>query len=240
MLPTLFQPIDRRSVTDKIQRQLTDVIQRKEYTTGDFLPSERGLAERLGVSRVVVREATKRLEQSGVVRIRPGIGVEVINNHSFPVQGAIHQLLPSPREQFQQGAQARLLVEGEVAALAATHGESRELTRLRHAHEALEAEDDLPAAVGHDIDFHAIIAELSGNKVLGIMLQSIAELGRKSREITIRRFGVEKAFRHHAAILEAIEARDPDAARRAMRHHLEAAYRDLAGPVPAPNPTGSR
>ena len=104
---------------EKVFRRLTAEIENETFKQGAFLPAERELALRFGVSRVVVRETTKRLEQSGFVTSRRGVGVQVTNNPSLPVQQIIRRMLPGDAERLRQSAEARRLIEPELAALAA-------------------------------------------------------------------------------------------------------------------------
>jgi GntR family transcriptional regulator, transcriptional repressor for pyruvate dehydrogenase complex len=193
-----------------------------------LLPPERMLASELGVSRVVVREATQKLKQRGLVSIRQGIGVRVINNRSVPLQDAFNLLVPEERNRLSQCAQARLLIEPELAALAAQNPRAEPLRRLQAALERLQAEPDVKQAALHDIAFHEVIAEMAGNRVLALILTSLSELGRISREHTLREFGVRRAYDFHVKILSMIAARDPKGARRAMKKHLTAALGDIS------------
>ena len=215
------------AVLDVLSQRIEDGV----WKVGTCLPAERQMATELGVSRVVVREAAKKLEQRGMVLIRQGIGVEVVNNPALPVQRVIERLLPEDRERLRQAAEARLLIEPELAAAAARRVTPAKLVRLRRLAARLATERERAQAVEGDIAFHEAIAELAENKVLALMLRSISELGRLSRHVTMERFGVARAHEQHVAIVESL-AQGEDAARRAMRHHLEAAWADLNS-VPA-------
>jgi GntR family transcriptional repressor for pyruvate dehydrogenase complex len=222
-----IEPLSRISPADEVLRQLTQLIESAQLEMGSLLPPERELAAKLGVSRVVVREAAKKLEQRGLVSIRHGVGVVVTNNPALPVQHTLERLLPGDKERLRQCAQARLLIEPELAAAAALRVTPSALKKLKAACEAMATNTDWEQAAQLDIAFHDTIADLAGNKVLAVMLKSVAQLGRLSREVTLKRFGVERANGYHARILAAITAGDPAAARKAMKQHLEAALGDL-------------
>jgi DNA-binding FadR family transcriptional regulator len=83
-------------------------------------------------------------------------------------------------------------------------------------------------AVEADIQFHRAVAQIAGNEILALMLESLADLGRESRRMTIGNVGRHRAIAHHSAIIAAIAAHDPAAAARAMKHHMDEAARDLA------------
>jgi len=222
------EPLNRISPADEALRRLTLLIEDGQPGVGSLLPPERALAASLGVSRVVVREAARKLEQRGLVSIRHGVGVMVTNNPALPVQHALERLLSGDKERLLQCAQARLLIEPELAAAAAVRATPAGVRKLRATCEAMAAEADTAKAAALDILFHDTLADLAGNKVLAVMLKSVAQLGRLSREVTLRRFGVGRANGFHARILAAIAAADPAAARKAMKRHLQAALGDLA------------
>jgi GntR family transcriptional repressor for pyruvate dehydrogenase complex len=222
------KPPVRSSPADDALRKLIALIEDGALAIGTFLPAERQLAERWSLSRVVVREAARKLEQRGLVSIRHGIGVEVTNNPALPVQHTLERLLPSDKERLRQCAQARLLIEPELAATAAVRATPKGLRELKANCVALASETDLARSAALDIAFHDAIADLAGNKVLAVMLRSVAQLGRLSREVTLKRFGVARAHGYHVRILAALTAADPAAARKAMKLHLEAALGDLS------------
>lgn len=222
-----IEPLNRISAAEEVLQQLTFLIENGQLAVGSLLPPERVLAAQLGVSRVVVREAAKKLEQRGLVSIRHGVGVMVTNNPALPVQHTLERLLPLDKERLRQCAQARLLIEPELAATAAVRATPTGIRKLKAACEGMAAEADIAKAASLDIFFHDTIADLAGNKVLAVMLKSVAQLGRLSREVTLRRFGVERATGYHTRILAAITSADPAAARKAMKLHLEAALGDL-------------
>jgi GntR family transcriptional repressor for pyruvate dehydrogenase complex len=217
----------RVSPSEKALSHLSALIGRKDLKAGELLPSERKLMEKLGVSRVVVRETMKKLEQRGLVRIRHGIGVELLDHPGLPVEETITRALPESRDRLRQCAQARQFFEPEIAAFAATRVTPAAVQKLSGLIESMKTATTVDEAANFDIEFHDAIAELAGNKVLLLMLQSVAEIGRMSRAITLCRVGSERACSQHAKILEAIAAGDSESARRAMKKHLESALSDL-------------
>jgi GntR family transcriptional repressor for pyruvate dehydrogenase complex len=219
----------RRSTAEEVLNSLTESIESGQHAVGTLLPAERQLATQFGVSRVVVREAAKKLEQRGLISIRQGIGVRVINNRARPIQDSFYASLPEEKSRLRQCAQARVLIEPELAALAAQNPRRAEfLPRLRTTQERLREETDIPQAALLDIGFHELIAEMAGNKVLSLMLTSIAELGRLSREHTLKEYGVRRAYDFHETILAAIESGHAETARLAMKTHLNAALGDVS------------
>lgn len=214
-------------VCARLARQL-----RADTSSGDAkLPPERIMAERLGVSRTVLREATKRLELQGLIEIRHGSGIRAVNRLHKPLSGSLSLLLPEVPERLRQLIEARAAIEPEIARLAAQRAKAADLRTLRAIHQRMTiaaADDDDQEAVEADIDFHRALATIAGNEILKLTLESLADLGRESRRVTIGNVGKQRAIDHHAAILAAVTAHDPAAAAKAMRHHMDEAARDLA------------
>ena len=213
----------------RLARQLRD-----EVDSGDGrLPPERLMAERLGVSRTVLREATKRLELQGLLEIRHGSGIRAVNRLHKPLSGSVSILLPELQERLRQLSEARAAIEPEIARQAALKAKSQDVKQLRGIHERLVAATIHDEAVEADIDFHRTLARIAGNEILKLMLESLADLGRESRRVTIGNVGRQRAIDHHAAILNAVTAHDANAAAKAMKHHMDEAARDLAAKAKA-------
>ena len=211
-------------VCARLARQLRDEVDSGD----DRLPPERLMAERLGVSRTVLREATKRLELQGLLEIRHGSGIRAVNRLHKPLSGSLSILLPELPERLRQLSEARAAIEPEIARQAALKSKAPDLKQLRSIHERLVAAETHDKAVEADIDFHRTLARIAGNEILKLMLESLADLGRESRRVTIGNVGRQRAIDHHAAILNAVAAHDADAAAKAMKHHMDEAARDLA------------
>lgn len=211
-------------VCSRLARQLRD-----EVDSGDGkLPPERLMAERLGVSRTVLREATKRLELQGLLEIRHGSGIRAVNRLHKPLNGSLSILLPELQERLRQLSEARAAIEPEIARQAALKAKATDLKQLRGIHERLLAAETHDEAVEADIDFHRTLARVAGNEIMKLMLESLADLGRESRRVTIGNVGRQRAIDHHTAILNAVAAHDANAAAKAMKHHMDEAAHDLA------------
>jgi GntR family transcriptional repressor for pyruvate dehydrogenase complex len=217
--PTLVDQVCAR-----LARQLRD-----ERESGDGkLPPERVMAERLGVSRTVLREATKRLELQGLIEIRHGSGIRAVNRLHKPLSGSLSLLLPDFGERLRHLNEARAAIEPEIARQAALKAKTADLKLLRAIHERLQNAESQDEAVEADIDFHRTLARIAGNEILKLMLESLADLGRESRRVTIGNVGHQRALDHHTAILKAISEHDAPAAAKAMKHHMDEAANDLA------------
>jgi DNA-binding FadR family transcriptional regulator len=227
--PLKSSPSLVEQVCSRLARQLRD-----EVASGDDkLPPERLMAERLGVSRTVLREATKRLELQGLLEIRHGSGIRAVNRLHKPLSGSLSILLPELSERLRQLSEARAAIEPEIARQAALKAKAADVKQLRGIHERLLAAETHDEAVEADIDFHRTLARIAGNEIMKLMLESLADLGRESRRVTIGNVGRQRAIDHHAAILNAVAAHDGHAAATAMKHHMDEAARDLSAKAKA-------
>ena len=215
------------SLVERVCQQLAEIIRGGNADEERWLPGERSLAEKLGVSRTVVREATKRLEQQGMLEIQHGTGIKVVDRLHRPLNDSLTLLIPDMADRLEQLNDARLSIEPDAAAFAAQRASKEEVRTMRRIHTQLEKAADGPAAIEQDVAFHHAIADASGNLIFRLILDSLAEIGIASRLRTIGRIGKQTAIEHHAQVLAAIEARDPDAARQAMRRHIVAAGEDM-------------
>ena len=189
---------------------------------GDLLPSERAISLEMRVSRSVVREAINRLASLGLVRSVHGSGTRVEAPSGRPISEGYQRLIRQGEVALPQLAEVRLPLETTIAGLAARHRTEEQLSRLEQTHLVLgQPRGSLEVQVRADLEFHALLAEASGNPLFGMVLAPIQELLIESRRRTLGRHGARLAYEHHAAILEAVRRRDEPGAIEAMRRHLE-------------------
>jgi GntR family transcriptional repressor for pyruvate dehydrogenase complex len=224
------------SLVESVCQELAALIRNAPDDNDGWLPGERSLAEKFGVSRGVVREATKRLEQQGMVEIQHGNGIKVVDRLHRPLNEALSLLIPDVAGRLQALNEARLSIEPDAAAFASERATKAQIETMRRIHAELKAAEDNDAAIVADLSFHRAVAEASGNLIYRLVLDSLGELGLASRQRTIGRIGKATAIQHHEAILEAIEAGNAEEAREAMRHHILAAGHDMDLPSLKTNP----
>ncbi|MBB5712589.1 FadR/GntR family transcriptional regulator [Sphingomonas xinjiangensis] len=201
----------------KIVQEIVADISSGAYPVGSRLPPERDLTERFKVSRPTVREAMIALEMQGLVEARKGSGVFVLASPS----GEESQELDIGAFEI---TEARRLLEGEVAAVAATEIDEPHLAELRALLAEMEQEDTV-AAEDADRRFHIAIAKATGNAVIISAVTEFWDMRFRSplaREVLLKAgsLGTEKRMAEHGRILRALEARSPIDARNAMRDHL--------------------
>lgn len=225
-----FKPVETRRLYQHVADQIRALIQSGRYAPGSKLPAERELAQQLGVSRPSLREALVALDLEARVEIRMGSGVYVCSppERAADLTGALGE---SPTELMQ----ARAVLEGAVAVLAAARVTAPGLARVRESLAATRA--DLARSrtpVENDRRFHLAIAELAGNSVL---LRLVGELFDERHSPIAAKLQVHSessqtwgaALAEHEAVLQALEARDPHAAEAAMRLHLKASAERWVG-----------
>jgi GntR family transcriptional regulator, transcriptional repressor for pyruvate dehydrogenase complex len=211
----------RSNLPAAIASQLRGQILRGELQPGSQLPGHRELAAMQSVSVGSIREAISMLISAGLIETRPGRGTYVAR--ASPDRVTITIGPPLLRREVEELTEARLIVEVELAALAAERATPDQVEVLRRAVERLDAAAadpyDYPEA---DADFHLAVAEAAGNRYLLKAMADIRSFLRQDMELgaeaAIRRFGdLRWSIRSHRKLLEAIDERDPDAARAVAR-----------------------
>lgn len=218
----------QQSLVEQVCRRLSPQSGRALADDEGWLPPERELAQQLGVSRTVVREATKRLELQGLLEVQHGVGIRFVEKLYVPLSASVELMLPEMAERLRQLAEARLAIEPSVARMAAERAKTEHRAALRATQERLGAAVETSEAIDADLEFHRILARAAGNRILELVLESLGELGRASRQATLASTGIARAHEHHQQILQAVEQHRAQAAYDAMRMHLDGSVRDLA------------
>jgi GntR family transcriptional repressor for pyruvate dehydrogenase complex len=201
-----------------LAEKLTRMIASGEFKPGDRLPAERELAAMNNVSRPTVREAVIALEIEGLVEVRIGSGVYVINQ--TPSREGVERDIGA----FEL-TEARILIEGEAAALAAANITDEELAELERLLAEMEAANQADAGEMVDKRFHEFLAGCTRNSAMQSAVEHLWMVRNRSPQC-IRTFEKSRTKGHkpvideHRAIIEALRSRDPVAARTAMREHL--------------------
>lgn len=214
-------PVGSDRLYQKLAKRLFDDLAAGKYAIGSRLPAERELSQEHAISRPAVREALIALEVQGFIEVRVGSGAYV-------------RRLPGQEEQPDfaitafELTEARLIFEGESAALAAVHITDEELARLDGLVDAI-AEENLQPDVTENADreFHLAIARATRNAGVLRTIEDLWHLRATSPESALlhakaRTANIRPVVAEHAAIVDALRARDSGAARAAMRAHLSA------------------
>ena len=228
-----LQAVEPKRLYRQIADQLAELISRGEFPTGSRLPAERELAVSLGVSRTSVREAIISLEMSGLVEVRVGTGIFVTSRHPGIVRGG-DDAGPGPFELLN----ARKVIEGEVAALAAKSAKPADIAALRDSVARMEANiNQFTAREEEDQEFHLLLARATGNGslelvVAGLWQQRAGLWGRLQRHFHTHALA-QQTIQDHAAIVHAVAAHDAKAARTALHQHLDRVAREFQRGVTA-------
>lgn len=206
--------------------RIRGLIESGEFPPGSRLPGERDLAERLGVSRVTIREAEIALEAQGWIVIKTGSGVYVQAR-----TGSTSEVLPDVTA-FDLTA-ARAVIEAEAAALACANMTDERVAQLEGLVQAMSdpAADD-EAALDADRAFHMLIARFAGNPVIEYCVSQIwrmrYELPRVAQVYSrVCTHDWQSRADEHSAILHALRSRDAQGARTAMRDHFHRLFETM-------------
>jgi GntR family transcriptional regulator, transcriptional repressor for pyruvate dehydrogenase complex len=229
----MFEKIPPRAMSDNVAQQLQKLIEKGSFAETGKLPTEAVLAQEFGVSRTVIREAVSRLKNEGMVEPRQGSGVFIVE------RAGIRPLRIDYAQAAEPGAVVQILalrraIEAEVASEAALRRTDEQLAAIDAAlariDEAVRAGKD---GVAEDVAFHREIANATGNpyflKTLTFLNQyleagTIVTRGNEA----LREDFMRQVREEHAAIVDAIRARDAAAARNAAQTHLINAARRLS------------
>ena len=227
-----LQPVVRRSVPDEVFDQVLAEVVDGEIPVGDPLPSERRLAEVLGVSRPAVREALQRMAQTGLVQVRHGGATTVRNYRKYAGLDLLPHLLvrhgdldPSVARSI---LEARLAVGPSVAALAATRGGPALAATLTEVTDRLGATDDDVERQLHALEFWDQVVDAADSLVFRLMFNSLRAAYDPALEalapVMAEEVGQTDAYR---LLTAAIAAGDPEVARAAADRVLRPATQNL-------------
>ncbi len=219
-----FIPVKQNRIAVEIVSQLKAAILAGRFSPGERLPTERELTEQFQVSRVVVREAVRELEITGLVKILQGPnGGAYVTDLSFDhLNNAFLDLFHYSKLSVAELIRTRILVECETVRAAASNPPADFARRLQEALDAEQAERLSPSDfVSSRIRIHHLLAEMSGNRLLQAIASSLLRLTAEVIRVVKPAKKVIHRPEEHAEIIRAVLSRDPDAAEAAMRRHLE-------------------
>lgn len=208
----MLKPVEKQRVAEEIAEQLRSLILNGQYPPGSKLPPERELSKRLRVNRASLREALKKLEHLGLVRIRQGDGTRVTNFMETGGIELVQHLLPlggGRPELIRDLLEFRRLFGRELARLCAARAPKDGLTRLRaiadkadHTHGAAELFD-------LDFEFYVALAAACGNQVMLLLINTVRDGVRNFMPLLANLAGPQDQVRkHHRDLIAAIEKGD--------------------------------
>ncbi len=218
-----LRPVSRVTLGEQVAAQLAEQITHGRWRPGERLPSETDLCAALNIGRSTLREALKSLAFVGLVQMRPGEGTYVTDGAQLLAERITARGFLRTEKDLEEISEARLILETELAALAAERMEPSDLERLEQILADMQRLLDAGSRdyASLDVEFHLAIAKSSKNRLLHELLVPIRgvlqEFIAKSQELP----GItQSAHSHHTKIVAALRQRHPEKARRAMRAHL--------------------
>jgi GntR family transcriptional repressor for pyruvate dehydrogenase complex len=211
-------------LSSRIVAEVRDAVAERRLAPGDFLGTEKDIAEKAGASRIVARDALRTLEALGIVEIRMGAGggarIARGNPRLFAEALAVQlDLAGTSAREIVDAQRAVEAVAAELAAENATVADRAKLARLLAEGEAVIA--DVDAFTRSSLAFHLAVAEASHNRVLVVQLVSLQHVAWPSRNRTLTLPVARHILDVHRQLTDLIEARAAAAARHLMDDHVK-------------------
>jgi GntR family transcriptional repressor for pyruvate dehydrogenase complex len=219
----MLKAVKKKRVYEDIVQQIRNLIQKGKLKQGDQLPTERELVDTFKVSRASVREAIRYLESMKLVESRQGNGTYVIASSEEALVQPLAASLFLEKDNLMDIFSIRKIIEPQIAQLAAENATASEINELEDILQ--EQVKDLSSGINitkTDSEFHNLLIQTAKNRVLERLLLAILDLLAQTREKFLQGEGrAQRSLMGHQEIFSAIKARNPVAARQAMRRHLE-------------------
>jgi GntR family transcriptional repressor for pyruvate dehydrogenase complex len=221
-----IDPVEIASAYQLVTKSIRHAIHIGTYLPGEKLPSERLLAEQLGVSRTTIREAIRVLEAEGYLVSKRGAtgGITVLDQSAD--EERLQPLLAKRMPALEQAFEYRIAVEGEATRLAAMRRSTSDLEKLTAAYEEMSGGREAARFRAADTNFHLAVADAANNTFMREAIENIRAFTWMPIDRLILKV-FHSANDHHIQILEAIERQDPEAAQAAAIAHIETARDDL-------------
>lgn len=222
--------IKKTKLSESVINAIKEMIAQGDYAPGDKFHSEHQLAKELGVSRSSIREAMRILEVTGQVTVLQGKGI-FIADPGAQAMNSFAAWLKANCQSIMDHFEVRLIMEPMAAGKAAQMGTPQDLQAMEQALKEFDehaAENDIPATIQCDREFHRLLSKATQNETLHYLMQCMTTSlpdGWITSLFTPGR--IEKTKREHHRIIEAIRRKSPEQAREEMAAHLENAIRDI-------------
>jgi GntR family transcriptional repressor for pyruvate dehydrogenase complex len=215
--------VSKQSIPDSVSKQIQQLIAKRKLKAGDKLPSQRDLAEQLGVGRPAIREALKRLEAMGIVKVQHGKSSTIEKVDLSTIMGNVSNLLELAPIDVLQLLEAKEIVEFKCSELASQRATEKDLIEMKGYLEEMEKNKKNPKVHAEaDYLFHFTIVKAAGNpfiieimKVLGKMIEKAIE----ETAIEDDLIGRERAMRYHRSLYRAIRQKDGKKAAEVLHKH---------------------
>jgi GntR family transcriptional regulator, transcriptional repressor for pyruvate dehydrogenase complex len=218
-----FKTIDTSSLVDKVENKLVEILQKKKLKVGDSIPKELELAETLGVSRTVIREALLRLRMMGLIESKKKRGSVITSPDLLGIMSKSMNPHILDQETLKEIFELRLVLEIGMADFLFQRVKKEDLEELKEiVSKEPEVSDQHLFNISHEIAFHGKLYEITGNetlkkfqKMLLPVFDYVHKSGLLGKQITL------KNFVSHKKLVQILEEGNPEIFRNAMRYHLE-------------------
>lgn len=232
--PLKFQPIHVRRTFEEICERIREQLALGVLKPGDKLPRERDLAEQLGVSRNVLKEALRSLEMAGLLRLQKGVkgGAFIQEGDMGRINDVVRDMLSLGAISVQELSEGRIQILDLIVRLACERAQAADFQAL----EANIERADFDTREGRWLDrvecsreFYKLLAAATGNKVMAMIMESVTEIHMRFVYAKVASSGVSmpQLVEKRRQFLSALRARDVSSAARLMRVHLESVQRML-------------
>jgi len=213
----------KQSIPDSVSMQIQQLIAKRKLKAGDKLPSQRDLAEQLGVGRPAIREALKRLEAMGIVKVQHGKSSTIEKVDLSTIMGNVSNLLELAPIDVLQLLEAKEIIEFKCSELASQRATEKDLIEMKGYLEEMEKNKKNPKVHAEaDYLFHFTIVKAADNpfiieimKVLGKMIEKAIEETAIEDDLV----GRERAMRYHRSLYRAIRQKDEKKAAEVLHKH---------------------
>lgn len=212
----MLRQVDKINAYEAVRHELLNLLKSGSLKVGDRLPSEAAMAQAMGVSRPVIREALGSLRAVGLINSRNGSGTYVAATRPSLLSGV-------GRVSMHELHEARSQLEVPIVRLAARRGSYQSAAELLAAVDAMQRCSDPHAWAELDADFHIALARASGNRVLTELSEHIRASVSEMSTSVLSTERMRRADAEHREICDAVIARDEQRAAQALEAHLTAA-----------------
>jgi GntR family transcriptional regulator, transcriptional repressor for pyruvate dehydrogenase complex len=218
-----FQALDTRSLVDKVEAKLVDLLHQRKLKVGDAIPKEIELAESLGVSRTVIREALLRLRVMGLIESKKKKGAVITSPDLFAVMGKSMNPHILDQATLRQMFEIRLVLEIGMADFIFHRITKEDIEELK---EIVRSEPPVTQYhlfnIEHEIAFHGKLYDITGNDAMKKFQQMLLPVFDYVHNSGLLKKQVNpKKFVSHKGLVDIIENGSPEIFRNAMRNHLE-------------------
>lgn len=219
----VYQEVTTPRLADQVKSQLKQSIFDGHYSPGQRLPSENQLVETFGVSRVIVREAIRDLERSGLVEIKRGPkgGAYIKRVGHDAISAVMSDVLKMKQVPISEIMEVRVYIEPIVAALAAERATDEDIKRLE---KYFEDEPDFATDeyVAWNVEFHRIVAHASHNRMYELLINILLDFAQDVvLQIRKKKATIAHDRTSHPKIFQLIRERDTKGTKQLYRKHLE-------------------